>query len=273
MHYVVVGAGRDRRHGWRRLVRDGHDVLLCDADPSTSPRSTRDGLRIEGPVEQLTVARPAVTPDALPDGLGRRAARGEGPPHRRRRSRWSRRRLAPDGLVVSLQNGFNERRDRRRGRPERIVGAFVNFGADDLAPGRIMRGNAARSGSASSTARDTERVRAARRRHPGRRATDNILGYLWAKEAYGAMLFATAVSDLSIADALAEPRYRPLFVALAREVLAAGAGPRRAVRRLRPGRSRGVDRAAGRLQPRSAKSHTGIYRDLAVRHRPTEVTR
>ena len=29
------------------------------------------------------------------------------------------------------------------------------------------------------------------------------------------MLFATAVSDLSIADALAEPRYRRLFVRLA----------------------------------------------------------
>src|SRR6185436_17775231 len=41
------------------------------------------------------------------------------------------------------------------------------------------------------------------------------------KEAYGAILFATAVSDLSIADALAEPRYRPLYLALAREVLSA----------------------------------------------------
>ena len=35
------------------------------------------------------------------------------------------------------------------------------------------------------------------------------------------MLFATAVSDLSIADALAEPRYRLLFLRLAQEVLAA----------------------------------------------------
>jgi oligopeptide/dipeptide ABC transporter ATP-binding protein len=51
--------------------------------------------------------------------------------------------------------------------------------------------------------------------------TDNIMGYLWAKEAYGAMLFATALSDLSIADALEEPRYRPLYVRLAGEVLRA----------------------------------------------------
>jgi len=56
---------------------------------------------------------------------------------------------------------------------------------------------------------------------PDAKETRNILGFLWAKEAYGAMLFATAVSDLSIAEALAERRYRAVFVELAREVLAA----------------------------------------------------
>ena len=46
------------------------------------------------------------------------------------------------------------------------------------------------------------------------------MGYLWAKEAYGAMLWAGAVSDLSIADSLEDPRYQPLMLAIAREVLA-----------------------------------------------------
>ena len=44
--------------------------------------------------------------------------------------------------------------------------------------------------------------------------TDNILGYLWGKLAYGALLFATALTDESIADALEHPQvpapvYRP----------------------------------------------------------------
>jgi len=60
---------------------------------------------------------------------------------------------------------------------------------------------------------------------PQAKETSNILGFLWAKEAYGAMLFATAVSDLAIADALAEPRYRPVFMQLACEVLAAAPVP------------------------------------------------
>ena len=69
--------------------------------------------------------------------------------------------------------------------------------------------------------------------------TPNIWGYLWGKEAYGAMLFATALTNESIADALAMPRYRDLYIALAREMLAVAdargvhAG---GVRRLRSGR-------------------------------------
>src|SRR5947199_405832 len=50
--------------------------------------------------------------------------------------------------------------------------------------------------------------------------TANIWGYLWGKEAYGAMLFATALTNESIADALAMPAYRHLYIALAREALA-----------------------------------------------------
>ncbi len=42
---------------------------------------------------------------------------------------------------------------------------------------------------------------------PGAIATPNIWGYLWAKLIYGAMLFATALTDDSIADVLANERH------------------------------------------------------------------
>ena len=45
------------------------------------------------------------------------------------------------------------------------------------------------------------------------------LGYLWGKQAYGAMLFATALTNESMADVLAVPAYRTLYIALAREIL------------------------------------------------------
>jgi Asp-tRNA(Asn)/Glu-tRNA(Gln) amidotransferase A subunit family amidase len=84
------------------------------------------------------------------------------------------------------------------------------------------------------------------------------------------MLFATAVSDLSIADALAERRYRGVFVQLAREVLAAAPVT---VEPFDGFDADDLDGSVDRLvefNRRSAKTHSGIYRDLMVRHRPTE---
>jgi 2-dehydropantoate 2-reductase len=97
------------------------------------------------------------------------------------------------------------------------------------------------------------------------------------------MLFATALTNESIADALAMPAYRPLYVALAREILAVATA-----RDIRPEPFDGFDPAAYLATAperaaeqsldalvahnrRSAKSHSGIWRDLAVRKRPTEV--
>ena len=49
-------------------------------------------------------------------------------------------RLADDGFVVSLQNGINEPVIAEAVGAERTVGAFVNFGADYIRPGRIFLG-------------------------------------------------------------------------------------------------------------------------------------
>ena len=84
------------------------------------------------------------------------------------------------------------------------------------------------------------------------------------------MLFATAVSDLSIADALAEPSYRGVFVQLAQEVLAAAPVP---VEPFDGFDADDLDGSIDRLvefNRRSAKTHSGIYRDLMVRKRRTE---
>jgi 2-dehydropantoate 2-reductase len=102
-------------------------------------------------------------------------------------------------------------------------------------------------------------------------ATDNVLGYLWGKEAYGAMLWAGAVSDLSIAETLERPAYRLLMVALAEEVLAQAPVAVESFDGFVPDDLEGsLDRLAV-FNRKSAKSHSGIYRDLMVRKRKTEV--
>ena len=49
--------------------------------------------------------------------------------------------LADDGHVVSLQNGLCERAIADIVGRARTIGAFVNFGADWIAPGRILYSN------------------------------------------------------------------------------------------------------------------------------------
>ena len=267
--YVVVGAGAIGGTVGARLARAGHSVLFCDADADHVAAINAGGLAIEGPVESFTVEAPAVSPDDLPDELHAvllavksqhtEDALAAIEPH-----------LAADGFVVSLQNGVNEPVIAARIGERRTVGAFVNFGADYLGPGRIFLGGRGALYVGELDGTHTERLERLLRDLPDAKETANIIGFLWAKEAYGAMLFATAVSDLSIADALAEPRYRPVFVQLAREVLAAAPVPVEAFDGFDADDLDGSVERLVEFNRRSAKTHSGIYRDLMVRRRPTE---
>src|SRR4051794_39723683 len=107
MDYVVVGAGAIGGTIAARLVRDGRAVLLCDADAAHVAAIEQDGLHIEGPVEQLSVRAAAVAPEALPDGL-RAVLLAVKAHHTAAALDIIAPRLAPDGFVVSLQNGINE---------------------------------------------------------------------------------------------------------------------------------------------------------------------
>ena len=149
--------------------------------------------------------------------------------------------------------------------------AFVNFGADVTEPGVVLRGSRETFVVGEIDGTISDRVRALAADIADAKPAEHIMGYLWGKEAYGAMLAAIAVSDLSIADGLADPAYAPLLVAVAREVLDQAPVTPMAFDGFDP------EDLAGSLAPlvafnrRSAKTHSGIYRDLMVRRRPTEV--
>jgi 2-dehydropantoate 2-reductase len=190
--------------------------------------------------------------------------------------------------VVSAQNGLNELVIAGIVGRERTVGCFVNFGADYLEPGVVMYGGrgAVVLGELDGTVTPRlERLHALFRAfdEPDAIVTRNIWGYLWSKLIYGALLFATALSNDSIADVLADARFRPTLAELGREVarVAAAEGVRLETFNgfdpdaFRPG---GTDDALRHsfddmvaFNRRSAKSHSGIWRDLAVRKRKTEV--
>ena len=270
MQLTIIGAGAIGGTIGAHMIRAGHDVLLCDADRAHVEAINRRGLSICGPVENFTVQARAVLPDGLPATLPRAAVATKSH-HTAAAAELLRGRLEPDGYVVSFQNGLTTGTLSAAVGPGRVLAAFVNFGADWLEPGLIMQGNVGTFRVGEPGGGISERVRELAAALPYAEPAGNILGFLWGKEAYGAMLYAGAVSDLPIADSLADPRWRPLMLAIAREVLAQAPVRPEAFDGFDPADLEGSLARLVTFNRQSAKSHSGIYRDLMVRKRKTEV--
>jgi 2-dehydropantoate 2-reductase len=293
LRVTIIGAGAIGGTIGAHLVRSGHDVLLVDAAGDHVDAVNRDGLRIEGR-DTFTVRVPAVAPDGLPGALERRPLGTVMLAVKAMHTASALEAVAPllpaDGYVVSMQNGLNERVIAARIGAARTVGAFVNFGADYHGPGRIMYGGpgALYLGELSGevTPRVEELGEMLRRSFlPNTTITRNIWGYLWGKMGYASMLIATAVVDETMADVLGNPANERLLANLAAEVTrVAGAEEVRceafdgyepdAMRFRRPRDWAGIRRSLAALVEHnrgSLKQKSGIWRDLAVRHRRTEV--
>jgi 2-dehydropantoate 2-reductase len=271
MKLTIIGAGAIGGTIGAHMFRAGHDITLCDADPDYVAAIQRDGLHIEGPVEEFTVQIPAITPAELPDTIDKAIVAVKSL-HSQSAADLLRDRLAPEGYVLTVQNGLTASALIDAVGADRVLSSFVNFGADVMGPGRVMQGNIGtfRVGEIEGGT-ITPRVRELADALPYAEPTDNVLGYLWGKEAYGAMLWAGAVSDLSIAEHLEAPRYRPVMIAIAEEVLAQSPVKVESFDGFVPNDlDASLDRLA-EFNRKSAKSHSGIYRDLMVRKRKTEV--
>jgi len=283
---LIWGAGAIGGTLGAYLARAGEDVLLVDIVAPHVEAMNRDGLSIEGPVETFRQAVKAVTPDAV-TGQFKRIILAVKAHHTRDAVRALMPHLAPDGSVLSAQNGLNELVIAEEIGPERTVGCFVNFGADWLEPGRILFGNRATVAvgeiDGSTTPRTQDYHRLLSILEPNAVLTDNIWGYLWGKLGYGAMLFATALTPASMSENLASEKHFPVFDRLGREVmavaLARGVSPL-GFNGFDPAAFMpGADEAAARrsvaamaeFNRHTAKTHSGIWRDLAVRKRKTEV--
>jgi 2-dehydropantoate 2-reductase len=270
VRYLLVGCGAIGGTVAAGLARDGHEILVCDADPAVVAAVTEHGLRIEGPVEQFDARVPAVLPSGLPASIDGPVLLAVKAHHTAAAMAQLAPRLGPGGYVVSLQNGLNTQVIADAVGPGRVVEAFVNFGADMMEPGVVLRGNRGTFVIGEPDGRLSDRVRALAADIADAEPTTDVLGYLWAKEAYGAQLFATAVSDLPIYAVFEEPAYRDLLLELARQVLAQAPVPAMPFDGFDPADLEGSLARLAAFNRGSAKTHTGVYRDLAILHRPTE---
>jgi 2-dehydropantoate 2-reductase len=288
MAITVYGAGAIGGTTGAALARAGHDVLLVDSYAAHVDAINAEGITVERRDGVTTTRVPAVTPAGLGGDLAlvllavkshhTTAALGELGP-----------RLAPGGTIVSLQNGLSEEQIAEAVGPARTVGCLVNWAADWTAPGRILHGGHGAFVLGELDGRITARVRelaallSVVEETP---VTDNIWGYKWAKLIYGALLFATAVVDAHVYEVVERsPGVQDALVGIVGEGIAVAdkAGVRVEpfdefdpawYRAAVAGDVAARDRAMGAIAAhyrRHTKTKTGIWRDLAVRKRKTEV--
>jgi 2-dehydropantoate 2-reductase len=288
MAITVYGAGAIGGTTGAALARAGHDVLLVDSAAPHVEAINAHGITIERKDGAITTRVPAVTPDELGHDLALvlLAVKSH---HTADVLRDLAPRLAPDGTIVSLQNGLSEEQIAAVVGAARTVGCLVNWAADWVAPGRILHGGHGAFVLGELDGRDTPRVRelaallSAVEETP---VTDNIWGYKWAKLIYGALLFATAVVDAHVYEVVERSSgVKDALVAIVGEGIAVAdkAGVRVLAfdefdpawyRAALAGDVAARDRAMAAIAAhyrQHTKTKTGIWRDLAVRRRKTEV--
>jgi len=282
---VIVGAGAIGGTVGAYLHEAGYDVLLADASPQHVEAINEHGLRITGVRGDRVFRPPAILADELHSPLGvvilcvkgnhTEGAMGRVAPL-----------LAPDGYVVSLQNGLNEALIARHVDEGRTVGAFVHFGADLVEPGVVRLGYEAtiRVGELDGgiTARAEALAKALSHAMPAR-VTENIWGFLWGKLVFGATGFVVSCVDVPVAEVIDEPLGRSLCRAASAEAYLVARTRVEKVEpigefvpeKFAPGEDpRGADEALTTLADswrHSIKRHMGIWRDLKVWRRKTEV--
>jgi 2-dehydropantoate 2-reductase len=283
---LVWGAGAIGGTIGAYLVRAGHEAVFVDIDEAHVAAMNRDGLRIEGPIETFTVPARAFTPGQI-SGAYEKVFLCVKAHHTRDATLALAPHLAADGYVASFQNGLNELVIAEVVGKTRTIGAFINFGADYISPGVVNYSGRGAFVLGELDGAMTPRIAAlhtlAKLCEPNAIVTDNILGYLWGKLGYGALLFATALTNASICDTLAAPEPRSLLRQLANEAVSVATALK-----VKPLGFNGYDpeafasgasaaAAAASFDAmvahnaKSAKTHSGIWRDLAVRSRITEV--
>jgi len=286
--FTIIGAGAIGGIVGTALAEQGHAITFVDANAAHVAAVRENGLRLSG-FRDTTVRCPALLPDEVRRPLGRVLLAVKSP-HTEQALATIAPNLAPDGYVVSLQNGLEEYKIARAVGERRTVGAFLTFGGHYKGPGKVVYGGPGTfkigelDGSRSPRIEELRSILSALQPVD---VTDNIFGFLWAKMALGAVYFATAITDSDVTDLYADPRLRTILGRLAGEVVAVGEA--QGVRfeafdgfdpkAFRPGAP--WDEAAvaacweGQLRywNRHEGKRTGVWRDLAVHRRKTEVDR
>jgi len=282
---VIWGAGAIGGTIGAALARAGKDPLLVDAAEDHVEAMTGRGLKITGPHEEYSASVRALTPDQV-RGPIRRVMLAVKSQHTTAAARMIAPLLAPDATVLSLQNGLNGDAIAAEVGAKRVMLALVDFASDYIERGIIHYGGrgSVYVGELEGTITPRVREHVAILKHFDERieASDNVLGLLWGKIAYGGLLTATALTNDTMAEVLGDPRWRSVMRKIGREIVQAAKAANVTpvgvdgfdAEAFRRGDEKGIAASCEAMAEHyrhSAKTRSGIWRDLAVRKRKTEV--
>ena len=284
MKILVFGAGAIGGTVGGCMTKAGQDVTLVDRVKEHVHQMNSQGLRFTGFQGDETIPVKAMLPEQMtgPLELVFLAVKSQDTdsalnailPH-----------LGPQSTVVSLQNGINLPHIASRIGAERTVGAFVHFSADYHGPGLIMRGNEGHLYVGELDGRKTDRVKMIRDLLSSAcqvHVTDNIYGYLWTKQAFGCYATIGAMVNADKYEVLTNEKYKDLLVEAVKEcaMVANAEGVELEsydTFTARPFIGDSLEKmydvfhTLAEKDLGNLKTRTGIWRDLAVRKRKTEV--
>lgn len=280
---TIIGSGAIGASLGSAIAETGRDVEFIDTDAAHVAAINAGGLRVISDDRERRITAHAFTPESY-RGEIRTAILAVKAQHTASAIEGLRDRLAPDALVLVAQNGLGAFEVAEMIGEERVLGALVNIAADCTAPGEVTFygfGSLVVGSTGARVEREGEMLEMLG--NVGRiETTDDLRGLLWNKLAFGAVLSATALDHTPQLDTiLAHPRLVHGLLAevfavadaagievpdhdhLDPRAFAAGASPSAVSSAI----SDWVD-----YQRPHQKPHSGIYRDLAVRKRKTEVS-
>lgn len=282
MKYTLIGAGGIGASMGAWLSRAGTDILYVDAVSEHVRAMNERGLTIRDSVNgDFTVPVKAALIDGLNEPLEAVFLATK-----TQHTRAAMERIAPllkdNGYVVSLQNGINEYVIAEYVGEQRVIGAFVNWAADYIEPGVIQFGGHSNFVIGELDGKVTGRLMHLQELCSSFQQVEissQIMRQLWSKQVNICAMFATGITHLLIPGGM---EYQPAQETIACIALEAMQVPKALNIELisfddfrpdlyRQGRYREALKVTADHYRPMVKNYTGLYRDLAVRRRKSEI--
>lgn len=288
LRIAIWGAGAIGGTIGARLIRAGENIILVDKVQTHVEMMNREGLFIEEEGNGFKIKVRAVLPEEviLPLDIIFLAVKAHNTLDAMKMIKPL---IKEDSIVVSLQNGLNEECISECIGKERTIGALVNFSADYIAPAHILFGGEGSLIIGELDGQITNRLRKLNfilNKAMFTQMTNNIWGYKWSKVCYGALLVATALVDEPVSEIVLHSKpIQKLLVALVCELLEVSKAYKIKIEpfdefvpdlfwKANTGDEDSLKKAMAMISDhykKQTKGKTGIWRDLAVRKRKTEV--